>query len=87
MSSQYIKNKNCRKRKRNLIEQLKADTGCQDCGTKENLTFHHRNPSTKIDSVSNLVNKNCSVGKLKREIDKCDIICRSCHDGYHNGKK
>ena len=61
---------------------------CEYCGKafddssgKSNLSFHHRDPSTKRFEIS-------SGSRYRREdvlaeISKCDIICQSCHVRLH----
>lgn len=68
-----------RLRVRDYVRKLKTETPCLICGTYKELTFHHKDPSLKIDSVSTL-SKSGNYAKIKKEIAKCDIICRDCHD-------
>jgi hypothetical protein len=50
---------------------------CKECGSWENLEFHHRDPKTKTNYKGNL----WSWSKIRRitELAKCDILCKSCH--------
>lgn len=53
---------------------------CFDCGKFYPfyvMEYHHRDPKTKIDNVSNM--RNDSIQKVLEEINKCDIICSNCH--------
>lgn len=89
----YLKNKDYYKRKaaehtkkirkeikRFLWDYLK-DKSCKICGESNPivLDFHHRDPSNKIDSISNFSTQGYSIVKLKEEIKKCDILCANCH--------
>lgn len=58
---------------------------CIKCGVNHpaTLDFHHRDPSKKEDTVSNLKWSGCSLERLKLEIDKCDILCSNCHRILH----
>lgn len=65
---------------------------CVDCGETDPLVleFDHRDPSTKVDVVSNLCKNYHNWNKVQQEIDKCDIRCANCHKkktslqlGYH----
>jgi hypothetical protein len=47
------------------------------------LEFHHLDPSKKEKPVSLM--KNYSYEKLKKEIDKCVILCGCCHPEVHAG--
>lgn len=42
--------------------------------------FHHRDPSTKVDAISNLLGK---PNMLKEELKKCDLLCANCHRIRH----
>ena len=55
---------------------------CQRCGYDaciEALEFHHRNPKEKDPTYS----FNWGIKKLKKELDKCDILCANCHREVH----
>jgi len=57
---------------------------CKKCGYSKciaALEFHHRNKSRKefrINAVRSL------TAKVKRELDKCDLLCANCHREEHN---
>lgn len=56
---------------------------CQCCGKKYDgwrvlLTFHHLDPADKKDEVYRLSTNTDIV----EEIEKCAIVCRSCHSKY-----
>jgi hypothetical protein len=46
------------------------------------LDFHHRDPNEKDFNVSHLKNTNMS-SKIKKELDKCDLLCSTCHKEEH----
>lgn len=52
------------------------------------LTFHHRDPKIKefmIGSLSERLNSILELSnKIKKEIDKCDILCANCHHFEHS---
>ena len=53
---------------------------CKKCGYNkypEALDFHHRERADKKFSISQM--KSCSIEKLKKELDKCDLLCCRCH--------
>lgn len=59
---------------------------CQLCEYKKyigSLHFHHRDPSKKEFSISQCRTTVFS-DKIKRELDKCDILCSNCHTEEHN---
>jgi hypothetical protein len=75
-----------KKRKQAVVDKWKLDKGaCQDCGkivTPENVSCFdcdHRPGEMKIASVADLVcNRGFKVVKL--ELEKCDCVCRPCHN-------
>ena len=57
---------------------------CTVCGyakSRAAIDFHHRDPSTKDIEVTKLKNRSYDV--IKREVDKCDILCANCHRETH----
>lgn len=80
------RNKNNRKHENHKIAAHiafvdKFHTACQDCGTVEDLCFHHVDPNTKLYSVSQMYRKSHAL--VKQEIAKCISMCRSCHSKLH----
>ena len=75
-----INNKNMVIRNRlKMIEFLK-DKECSNCGEKDPvvLEFHHPNDDKK-HPVATLLTNGYSWSAIKREIDKCIILCANCH--------
>ena len=75
--------------KRLQIRAYKKEIGCSACGYKDNpdiLHFHHKDPTTKVNNISRMLGKNHSMEKIKTEIDKCDLLCISCHHKEHKIK-
>lgn len=63
------------------VEEYKLQKGCADCGYKTHhagLEFDHIPGSVKEHNVSALYSRNRAT--LKKEIDKCDIVCGTCHN-------
>lgn len=67
-------------RQKYVIDYLKNHP-CISCGEKDILVlqFDHRDPSTKLYNISNLVSYALSELTLKTELDKCDVLCANCH--------
>ena len=79
-SCDAIYNRQQSDRKRADLNVIKEAQGCMRCGYNEDgskLHFHHRDPSTKLFSIGNGVVY--SSQRLQEEIDKCDLLCISCH--------
>lgn len=85
-SANYHKIAELRKRK---TKELKLFLGgkCQLCHYDkclEALDFHHIDPSTKVENLSNLT-KSMGMDALKQEASKCLLICSNCHREFHAG--
>jgi ribosomal protein S27AE len=79
-----------RTRKRAVKRELLKYKGseCINCGYNEHegsLQLHHRNPSEKEFAFSKvtLSHLGFSMSDLKREADKCDVLCANCHAEVH----
>ena len=72
-------NKRKRFRKRTAINMIK-DGYCLDCKQKKSksqMTFDHYRGDKKFDIASG---PRVSWTKLSEEIEKCELVCRSCHN-------
>lgn len=59
---------------------------CSICGYNRNLaglTFHHEDPAQKELGLNIRKLSNNSISKLKKEIDKCILVCHNCHMELH----
>jgi len=64
------------------LQILRANNGCEDCGTHEGrLDHHHVDPSTKLRAVSEMYSY--SLDALEEELEKCVVLCASCHTKRH----
>jgi DNA-binding Lrp family transcriptional regulator len=73
---------NWRKRKKQELVVYKGGK-CERCGydkSIEALQFHHIKPSEKDFSISG---KSYSIERLKKEVDKCIMVCANCHIEIH----
>ena len=75
-----------RRRKRiKVLGVLYKGGKCQKCGYNKNmnaLEFHHRDPSKKDFTISQRANH--AWKSIKEELDKCDILCVTCHRELHS---
>ena len=59
---------------------------CEQCGYDKDVpaayAFHHRDPSQKDFGISTY--KVLNLDKLKKEADKCDLLCVRCHAELHD---
>lgn len=77
--------KNRKKTKKLLIEYKGGK--CEICGYNKcdrALQFHHRNPEEKDFGLSTR-GLTKSLEELKREVDKCALLCGNCHMEVHDG--
>jgi len=59
---------------------------CISCGYNKcqaALEFHHRNPKEKDFSLRDIPGKTVLTDKVKKELDKCDLLCSNCHKEKH----
>lgn len=73
---------NWRKRKKLDLVEYKGGK-CEICGYSKSinaLQFHHKNKEEKDFSISG---KSLSFDKLKKEVDKCILVCANCHIEIH----
>jgi hypothetical protein len=72
-------------RKRVKIKLIEYKGGkCVKCGYNkciEALHFHHVDPKEKDFSISG---KTLSFEKMKKEVDKCILVCSNCHSEIHS---
>lgn len=79
----YIdKAKTYKEKCREELNSYKSKLICANCGESRwwLLDFHHIDPSEKEGEISKLFN---SPNKLKRELDKCIVLCSNCHRDLH----
>lgn len=84
MSSRYVRQRT--ELQRLSIWDYKSLFGCEVCGRVSDpahLTFHHL--GDKEFTIGNRIGA-VSWDKLDRELAKCIVVCRECHDKIHNGK-
>ncbi len=76
---------NRRKKLRRYIAKYKEEHPCIYCGEAHIglLTFHHRNPEEKRLLISHVPRQEWSINTLKKEIEKCDVLCVECHRKVH----
>ena len=71
-------------RKRVKIKLIEYKGGeCVECGYNKctrSLEFHHTDPNEKDFTISG---KSWSFERLKKEVDKCILVCSNCHNEIH----
>ena len=59
---------------------------CQSCNYSKcqaALDFHHRNPDEKEFAICKKYGCRKLSEKIKKELDKCDLLCANCHREEH----
>lgn len=82
----YIDKKNNRKKSlKEFVVSIKDVAKCYRCheGDIACLDFHHINNNDKDFNIALAVNHGVSIETLKKEIDKCIILCSNCHRKLH----
>lgn len=69
---------------RDWFNSYKESLKCSEC--KENhpaiLDFHHTS-SKKEFGISKMVGEGYSIDRIKKELEKCDVLCANCHRKVH----
>lgn len=83
----------CRKRASTLFYKLAAiyykGSKCEKCGWSGNhlgFDFHHIDPNEKEFEMNTLFQKRKSWNNIKKELDKCQLLCTSCHRLNHSSQ-
>jgi len=87
MSVQSDKVKRWRVRQKIRLLSYKGNK-CEICGYDKieylsAFNFHHKDPNEKEFSLSNR-GRCISFDKLKKEADKCNLLCTRCHQEIHD---
>ena len=71
---------------RKWLDNYKQDKKCQKCGFDDYraLCFHHTNPEIKEFEVGFYAGTGASIERLKKEIEKCVVLCANCHYIEHH---
>ncbi len=74
---------------KNKFKEYKSNLICSKCGENHPacLDFHHRNPNEKIMDVGHMVFGGYSFENIKKEIEKCIVLCSNCHRKLHYEEK
>jgi hypothetical protein len=64
------------------VNEIKEASPCMDCNKHYHswqMDFDHRDPSSKIDSITKMIIDQLPIEEIMQEISKCDLICANCH--------
>lgn len=85
----YIdKARNYCQKTRDWANGIKEISGCVRCGESDIacLDFHHTGDEKKDFTISKVIGLGYSIDSIKKEIDKCIILCANCHRKLHYHK-
>jgi hypothetical protein len=68
-----------RQRNKDYITNLLSKSCCVDCGNTNLIVLEFDHLKDKKYGIAYLISRGASLGKLQKEIDKCDIVCANCH--------
>ena len=77
-------------KRHNIKKELVAYKGgkCQICGLIDECMqiydFHHTDPGTKDMWISRAISEGINSKKIKKEVDKCILVCSNCHRRVHS---
>lgn len=72
---------------RKFIDEYKSNASCHFCSenTPCCLDFHHLDPTKKNFNVSQMKGHAKTVDAIKKEVEKCIVVCSNCHRKIHAG--
>jgi hypothetical protein len=74
MGPEYHKKR--RKERKKMFLALLGNK-CENCGSRNNLEFDHKDPSKKEFGVARNINSPDEF--VKKEVKKCRLLCNKCH--------
>jgi len=79
--SNKVNTERYKKAGRKLVYEFKLSNPCTSCSESNPvvLEFHHLDPKTKRNDVSNMATHGYSIESIEKEIEKCIILCANCH--------
>lgn len=69
-----------------LKKYYNNDLKCAHCGESDVrcLQFHHNDPIKKESYITTMCYQGYGIEKIKKELDKCVLLCANCHCKIHN---
>lgn len=70
---------------RKEFNDFKSNLKCEKCGESHvaTLDFHHINSNEKEIGISKAIALGWGVERIKKELDKCIVLCSNCHRKLH----
>jgi len=81
-----------RKRNRKFVIDYLKQNSCTDCSEDDYIVLEFDHREDKEFNIADAVRGSYSLTKIKKEIEKCDVVCANCHRrrtakqfDYYNG--
>jgi len=79
-----------RRRKEEIAKwfsEYKSKLICEICGEKEPicLEFHHKDGENKDFNLGDVKSRGWGKERIKKELEKCRVLCANCHRKIHAG--
>jgi transcription elongation factor Elf1 len=92
-----VKKKNYSKNRKKVVERVKErkikirkwfneykeKLSCLKCGENHPATIDFHHLEEKDHQVTHMVHYGYSIEKIKKEMDKCQVLCANCHRKLH----
>jgi len=61
------------------LVKIKETSGCADCGESNPIVLDFDHLKDKKYNVSRMIHDGFSWKAIKKEIEKCEVVCANCH--------
>ena len=78
-ASYLARNKKYRRSIKQFAQQIKESSACADCGISYPYYVMDFDHLADKEREINFLASTGRIGALKREIEKCEIVCANCH--------
>jgi hypothetical protein len=78
MTEKQLAHRDKQNLKRRLAE-IKEASGCVDCGINNHIILDFDHLRNKKYNISRMIHDGFSWKAIKKEIEKCEIVCANCH--------
>jgi hypothetical protein len=62
-----------------ILSEIKESSGCVECGITNHIVLDFDHLRDKKYNISRMVHDGFSLAAIKKEIEKCEIVCANCH--------
>lgn len=76
------KNKGIREKNQEWMCKYLEEHPCVHCGETDIRVLEFNHLGNKTHNIADLLSKAASIKKIKKEIDKCEVLCANCHKRF-----